>query len=221
MKTLLLCLLFAAAPKEPGVLVTLKGSLSSDGKPVTAARFYLAPQESHTALELDKAGRFEVKAIASREYTVNIDADGYAPLRRTVELDDKGVGDLGAVKLDALKTARASVVVAPRGSLAGAKVQKVELRHGSCANVRAQDDSGCLLAFCVSQDGPALQVARYSGAQLRPVGKVSIADAVAQLPKGTFVTGDQQTVTLEEGAAFAAEPGDPYCGAVLRVDAVK
>lgn len=113
------------------------------------------------------------------------------------------------------------MVVAPRGSLSGAKVQRIELRHGACANVRAQNDSGCLLAFCVNQEGPTPQIARYSGVQLRPLGKVSIADAIAQLPKGTFVTGDEQTISLEEGEAFSAEPGDPYCGAVLRVDGVK
>jgi hypothetical protein len=227
---LLLCLLALPAPAEPppktesSILVTVRGSLTALGKPVTAAQFYLAPAESHTAVELDKAGKFEVKAVASRSYTVDIVATGYAPVRRAVELDAKGTGDLGAVQLEPLKTARASVVIAPRGSLKGVPAQRIELRHGSCANVRAQDDSGCRLEFCVSQDGPDLQVSRYTqSGQMRTLGKVSLADAIGGLPKGgTFVVGqDQQTVPLAAGETLVAEPGDPYCAALLHVDELK
>jgi hypothetical protein len=223
MKTvLLLCLISlsaSAVPPKDAALVTLRGSLSANGKPVTAARFFLAPAESHTAIEVDKKGQFEVKAVASREYAVNIDADGYAPIRRTVSLDDKGIGELGAVKLEALKTAKVSVVVAPRGTLSSAPVQPIELRHGSCANVRAQDDSGCLLAFCAEQDGPALQIARYNSAgQFRPLGKSSLADGLAQIPRGTFVTAEQLPVTLRPGEVVAVDLADQYCGALLHVD---
>jgi hypothetical protein len=69
-------------------------------------------------------------------------AFGYAPIRRTVSLDDQGIAELGAAKLEALKTAKVSVVVASRAALSSAPGQPIELRHGSCANVRAQDDLG-------------------------------------------------------------------------------
>jgi hypothetical protein len=221
----LLSLLAMAAPpqKESGVtVVTLRGSLVANGKPVTTARFFLSPTQSDTVLELDKAGRFEVKAVTSREYAVSIDADGFAPIRRTVELDARGVGEMGVVKLELLRTVKASVQVAPRGTLATAPVQEIELRHGSCANVRAQDDSGCLLTFCVNQEGPLLQVTRdWAAARLRPLGKITLADAAAHLPKGTFVTGEGELVSLEKGETFSAESTDPYCGGLLHVDEVR
>ena len=221
----LLCLLavpvVARAPKEDSILVTLRGALLAEGKPVTAARFSVAPVESHTAIELNKKGVFEVKAVASREYLVNIEADGYAPFHRTIELDERGVGELGSITLAALKSARVQVLVAPRGSLAGAKAQQLELRHGTCANVRAQDDSGCLLTFCLTQEGPNLQVAPYSGSGLHPLGKISLGDAAANLPRGTFVTGAQQAVVFTAGETLASDLGDPYCAALLHVDEVK
>lgn len=224
--TLLMCLLSLAAwavpPNEGPVLLTLKGSLTAKGKPVTVARFQVTPSESHLVLELDKTGKFEVKAVASREYVVDIEAEGHAPLRRTIELDERGVGELGAVKLDPLKRAKATVVVAPRGSLAGAVTQELELRHGSCANVRAQDDSGCLLTFCVNQEGPQLQIPPYNtGGQPQLLGKMPLAGAEARLPKGTFVTGEQSTLPLREGETWAVTLRDPYCAALLHVDEVK
>jgi hypothetical protein len=216
---------FAAppAPKEESIIVTVHGTLTADGKPVTAASFYLQPSSSRTAVQVEKDGRFEVKAVATREYVVNIDAPGYAPVHQELELDAKGNGDLGAVKLETLRTARASVVVAPRGQLKAAAVQPVELRHGSCANVRAQDDSGCLLAFCVTQEGAVLHADRYSsGGQLRSLGAVSLADALGKLPKGgTFVTGiDDRRVPLVKGETLISEPADPYCSALVHVDDV-
>ncbi len=221
----LICLLavpvVAEAPKEDSVLVTLRGALSADGKPVTAARFSLTPSEAHTAVALDKKGQFEVKAVASREYAVSIDAEGYAPWRKTVELDERGVGELGSVKLAALRTARVQVLVAPRGALAGVKAQQLDLRHGACANVRAQDDSGCLLTFCVNQEGPTLQVSPYSSGQLHSVGRVSLSDAAARLPRGTFVTGGQQLVDLVAGETLASELPDQYCAALVHVVEVK
>ncbi len=225
MKMLLLCLfslpVFAGPPKD-SALVTLRGSLTANAKPVTSARFWLAPAESHTAIELDRAGKFELKAMASREYTVHIDADGYAPTRLTVAVNELGVGELGAVKLEALKLAKVSVVVAPRGALASAPLHPIELQHWSCANVRAQDDSGCLLSFCTHQQGASLEIDRsFSGGQLRTMGKVSLVEALAQVPRGTFVTGDQPAVTLREGETVAGTLNDPYCGAMLHVDAVK
>ena len=98
-----------------------------------------------------------------------------------------------------------------------------ELDYGSCANIRAQDDSGCLFSFCVNQEGPELQIARYSqSGQLRALGKVSLADAIGKLPKGgTFVTGQEQVVSLVAGETLASEPADPYCAAMLHVDDVK
>lgn len=225
MKTTTLTLLFFALPvaaKPPeahSILVTVRGSLIASGKPVVAAQFYLTPAQGHTAVELDRGGRFEVKAVASRSYSVDIHAAGYAPVRKTIDLDPKGAADLGTVQLHPLTTARLSVVVGPRDSLKGIASQRIEVRHGSCASVRAQDESGCRIEFCATQDGPQLQIASFSNAgQLRSAGKISIEDALGPLPKGTFVTGHGQAIALNPGETLISELADPYCAAVLHVE---
>lgn len=227
MKTFLLLLCVSsfpvfAEPPDTNVLVTLRGSLSAKGKPVTVARFHVSPLESHMALQLSKTGQFEVKAVASREYVVDIIADGHAPLRKNIDVDEHGVADLGVVVLEPLKRARASVVVGPRESLAGAVTQQLELLDGSCANVRAQDESGCLLKFCVNQEGPVLQLTHWSPyGQHRLLGKIPLAGAEKRLQKGTFVTGEHTVVPLRDGETWAVDTDDPYCAALLHVDAVK
>ncbi|MBX7113236.1 MAG: carboxypeptidase-like regulatory domain-containing protein [Myxococcaceae bacterium] len=222
-RMLVSCLLaFPAAAQETKnetVLITVRGTLNSDGKPVTAAQFYLSPADSRTAVELTPGGQFTVKGVASRIYSVSINATGYAPVERTIEIDARGTANLGNVKLDTLKTAKMSVVVAPREGFKGVAAQKVDLRHRGCANVRAQDESGCRLEFCVNQAGPNMTVHSYSNhGHLRPLGKMTLADAVEGLPKGTYVTGDESTVTLQSGDVWLFDGSDPYCGAVLRVD---
>ena len=53
------------------------------------------------------------------------------------------------------------------------------------------------------------------------LGKVSLCDAASKLLRGTFVTGDQQAVSLVAGETLASEVGDPYCAALIHVDEVK
>jgi hypothetical protein len=109
-----------------------------------------------------------------------------------------------------------------RGTLSDAQTQQVEMGHGSCANVRAQDESGCLVSFCATQEGTELLVNRYSqSGQLRPLGALSLADALAKSPRGgTFVTGPAHNIVLEKGAAFALDSSDAYCVALMHVDEV-
>ncbi len=194
-RMLLICLLALSASAQDttqeAVLVTLQGTLSSNGKPITEASFNFAPAASRTAVEVNSKGKFTVKGVVSRTYALSIEAVGYAPIHQTVEISAGGVGNLGNLKLEALKTAKMSVVVAPREAFKGVAAQHVELRHNGCANVRVQDDSGCRLEFCVEQTGPNLLIRSdsYQG-HFSPLGKLSLAEAVDGLPKGTYVRGD-------------------------------
>jgi hypothetical protein len=220
MKTLLLALLVLAAPPE-NVLLTVHGKLTAaSAKAPLDAQFYLAPQQAHTAVELQKDGTFVVKAVAAREYTIDITASGYAKVRRTAEVDARGVADLGNVQLEPLRKARVSAAVGPRAALKDAPTQTVEVRDETCANVRAQDDSGCLLQFCTNQEGDELKAWSQSGA-LVPLGKLTLADALKKQPAGgTFVTGRGGHAVLRPGEVFRLDAHDAYCGAVLRVDEV-
>lgn len=209
----------AADPKETSMIVTVKGALLAEGKPVTDAHFALRPTSSHTAVDVAKSGSFTIKAVASRSYVVDVWAEGFAPLQREVELDASGTADLGRMTLDRLVTMKVTAVVAPRGKLAGAAEQQLELQHGACAQIRAQDDSGCLVSFCVTQQRGVLTIDRHSSGS-RTLGKVALKDALTRLPRGgTFVTGiGVEPVQLVRGETVAFQPPDAWCAGLLHVE---
>lgn len=221
MKTTLLAVLiagsaFAQAPAD-GPVVTVRGSLSADGKPVPTAEFYLGPASGQTVVQVEPSGAFEVRGVASRTYAVTVRAPGFASLHQTVELDAKGVGDLGPLKLERLRKAKLTVLVGPVASLERAPRQRIEVTDGACATVRAQDDSGCRFSFCVTQVGRALKVNQ----DLQSLGRGSLDEALARLPKGTVVSGLAEPTTLVAGEAFAVDTHDAYCAGALVVDEIK
>jgi hypothetical protein len=99
-------------------------------------------------------------------------------------------------------------------------VQKLVLRHGACAQVRAADDSGCVVSFCVQQAGNALSVDRYG---FESLGSVPLADVLKKAPRGgTWVHGgaDSRAAELKPGETLTARLDDAYCDALLHVDSV-
>lgn len=221
----LICLIawpvFAQPKKASSMVITIRGSLFTEGgKPVENARFNLWPKENQSTVELDDSGKFEMKAVASNSYYVDISADGYAPLRKTVDIDNNGTADLGKLQLDALRKIKLTAVVGPRGELGKAPEQVLELRNGACANVRAQDDSGCRVQLCIEQVGADVRMSRSYG-NVRSLGKVSLKEAIANVPKGTIVSNYESMTPLNPGETLHSETGDPYCSGLIHVDEVK
>jgi hypothetical protein len=220
MKPALFALLLLAAPSET-VLLSVHGKLIAETPGVPPdAQFVLTPTAAHTAVEVGNDGAFVVKAVSARSYSVDVYASGYAPIHRVVDIDARGVANVGTLKLEALKRARATAVVGPRETLKQAPAQELDLSHGSCASVRAQDNSGCAFQLCVTQSGSTLQANRWvNGGSLVPLGKVSLEDALTKEPSGgTYVTGGDTSVPLRAGETVRVQLSDAYCGALLHIE---
>lgn len=142
MRALCLLLVALSARSEPAAQ-HFRGRLTSHGRPVTSASFFI---DSLMSLTVDPSGAFDLAAAAPGLITIR--AKGFAPLHvRSAE-------DLGELALFPLKTARLSVRVGANAT----ETQSVALTDGACANLRAQNASRCRFNLCLEQLGPKLMI---------------------------------------------------------------
>lgn len=206
-RTLLVLVTLLSSGALAQEVVSITGTLTTViGKPPLTANFSLRPLESGTAFELAGDGKFELKARLARTYDLWVHAEGFAPINRRVEVDATGKLDLGEVKLERTKLVTISVKLFGRDT-PKAEVQQLTLDHGSCAQLRADDGSGCFFQLCLAQDG-AMPLANTERARLFPLG--------------TAIINDRSSArSLVAGKSFRLEFEDAWCAGELKVDAVK
>ncbi|MBL8911584.1 MAG: hypothetical protein JNM17_12900 [Archangium sp.] len=207
LRRLVLPLLLLSSSALAQEVISISGTLTTaSGKAPLTANFSLRPRETGTAFELGSNGKFELKARLARSYDLWVNAEGFAPIVRAVEVDATGKLDLGEVRLERTKTVTFSVKLLGRDT-AKATPQQVTMDFGGCAHLRADDGSGCYFQLCLNQEG-ATPLAFTQRASLQPVGS-------------TVVDERSTTRALAVGKSFRLDFEDPWCAGELKVDAVK
>ena len=207
------------SPVEP--LLTVRGRLLANGaKLTTDARFSLHP-ETHNSTEvvLGDDARFELKALTARRYRMQVDAPGYAPVTKLIEIQPGGNVDVGTVKLFTFKRFLLSVVIGNKKKIDTVAATAVTMVANACVSLRANDSSGCYVRLCTSQDGDVVSMNRSSvGAHLQPQGKTSLKDALAGNAPIVSDFSSGPDVPLIVGEVSTLEFTDPFCGGALRVE---
>jgi hypothetical protein len=201
-------------------LLTVRGRLLANGaKLATDARFSLHP-ETHNSTEvvLGDDARFELKALTARRYSMRIDATGYAPVTKLLEIQPGGTVDVGTVKLFTFKRIFLNVVIGSKKKIETVAATGVTMVANACVSLRANDTSGCFVRLCASQDGDVVSIISDNGAEIRPQGKTTLKDALAGNAPIVNTFGSGPDVPLIVGEVSTLEFTDPFCGGALRVE---